>query len=1604
MAPIVIDLTSSPEPEDSPGKAARSALNNFQPRSQKANISRPKDEQKRSFPHAVPSAFGRFETQKDTRSPSSNGKTGTSSIPISRPLLAGSTGAPLRNEGLNGTGTARDPQPTPSALHRAGANYHAHPPNRSTPSNPTGATPSNDQPIRRPGGLGTPTNLLAPHRATPPVSKVAKAPVEVINIDDDSDTTSSSSDSELPPIDSILKGELDGIRPFKKRRIDGPAEGNYARATEQRQHGPSIAAARHSDGGGDTLQPARTPSINGLPIRPTPPLANGKTTTAQPIGNRDESEQIRAIRAGGLKIGLPFAAERTSTGSASVQSRAERGSLTYGSARTRAEPDARPDQPKSDQHQADHSYGIEHRPVSTGPGPLSGSPIRPGRPPRSSLSSHPSYKSTPSEAESSFNDDENTVPNQETQFNAYTRINTTPTRRPTPPTGAGNRRLPYTRAEDDLLIRLREHEKLDWKEILPRLPGRSIGSISGHYSELRARRHGPQSKQYTSQQGSSGPAISSASYSREEDERLIKLREVDKLDWNTILPYFPGRSMGSISGHYGQLKVKSSNQIPKPPMPAQHHSPNGNHGIPYSAEEDALLVRLKEIHNLNWDEIVPYFQGRTRGSLQVRYSSKLKSESKTQHGTVKPQPQPKPIVEHQKSSANHWVPYSAEEEALIVKLRGEGLSWELMVNHFKRRTAGALAVRYSSKLKDKPVRHHAVDDSDIQQASTEEDATTRPRRRRRHNGTSVLSGFISWADVKKSRQNVLEDEEFIAEDEQQEHRNTPNENSWKGTERAYSKSASRILRQREIGLNGGRSWSPSTRAIPDELKEHIFDDIGPQRFFHGTSGDVTCMAWTPEGDHFAAGSIAITDERSMQYNKPCNLLLGDAYKSVVYELPQHHVQRPINTDVGNVNSLHSMRETQDQRLFMTVGSVQFSPNGKTVYSAGMDGKARAYSIDSESTRTSCQYELEHPAAVYLLSVSNLDILATACHQAADGCVRIYKGATKFASLSPSRADSQTSRPIYPSTLKWGTSWAHSNLLLAGFSIDSFDEERNLAGETCLWDIQQEKRIEINAVTRNVFDVAWNPSPSSGSTAFAVASTPGVNKVNRGTRTVVQCFAQHQRKGGASSVLEFESRAFDINDLVYCPHDNNLIAAGATDGKVYVWDQRWAKSGSAPLHVLAHDHSLNVLDHDRERELADTGVRFLSWGATSSRLYSGSSDGVVKVWNPYRSTSEAHIKNIATFTSAVMSGAFSPDYRDLLIGEDQGRINLLGVRHGNQSIRSMDRFELRQADTSKHASAEYSNGRTVARALLETGQIELRPMGALSKRQAVQGPNYTGPYLAPSSRELREAEVEYQVALNMQDEEYSKAEVNASQSSDVGQALRESDKRVQLAQEKLDHLQSRLDDSEALRPQAAANQQRLRMAEEEQSGLEASLSSALEQCKLDCNYMPTNVGEDGEVTDSQRSERRVPAALWKVSEMNTNMMDANDLFDAGLTSRCATCQKPAHKPKTGLPTCESCARKRLGITATCEICSSPTWPTLEAKTPNLCERCNFSCFRCGEPAVIAPDTSKISCYKCDLSWTAGVLGYELANTRKVTKASGGRRTFDAQWMNDEEMTG
>lgn len=48
----------------------------------------------------------------------------------------------------------------------------------------------------------------------------------------------------------------------------------------------------------------------------------------------------------------------------------------------------------------------------------------------------------------------------------------------------------------------------------------------------------------------------------------------------------------------------------------------------FTTEDDQLLIELKEKKNLTWKQIADFFPGRSSGTLQVRYCTKLKAKTK----------------------------------------------------------------------------------------------------------------------------------------------------------------------------------------------------------------------------------------------------------------------------------------------------------------------------------------------------------------------------------------------------------------------------------------------------------------------------------------------------------------------------------------------------------------------------------------------------------------------------------------------------------------------------------------------------------------------------------------------------------------------------------------------------------------------------------------------------------------------------------------------------------------------------------------------------------------------------------------------------------------
>ena len=61
-------------------------------------------------------------------------------------------------------------------------------------------------------------------------------------------------------------------------------------------------------------------------------------------------------------------------------------------------------------------------------------------------------------------------------------------------------------------------------------------------------------------------------------------------------------------------------------MPPPAPRPRGPK-LKFTPEDDQLLVDLKEKKNLTWKQIADFFPGRSSGTLQVRYCTKLKAKA-----------------------------------------------------------------------------------------------------------------------------------------------------------------------------------------------------------------------------------------------------------------------------------------------------------------------------------------------------------------------------------------------------------------------------------------------------------------------------------------------------------------------------------------------------------------------------------------------------------------------------------------------------------------------------------------------------------------------------------------------------------------------------------------------------------------------------------------------------------------------------------------------------------------------------------------------------------------------------------------------------------------
>ena len=155
-------------------------------------------------------------------------------------------------------------------------------------------------------------------------------------------------------------------------------------------------------------------------------------------------------------------------------------------------------------------------------------------------------------------------------------------------------------------------------------------------------------------------------WSEEDDARLVELKG-QGFTYKELTAHFPIRSEKALKNRYQKLTRDPS-------------APKRAPGDAWTGQEIKRLRALVKA-GLPWKEIAEYFPNRTQSAVHSRYKALLDGR-------------PTPKAPRR--------PFTAEEDELLIKLKGEGMSFKKMSSSFTGRSGSTLAARYKglSRLGD----------------------------------------------------------------------------------------------------------------------------------------------------------------------------------------------------------------------------------------------------------------------------------------------------------------------------------------------------------------------------------------------------------------------------------------------------------------------------------------------------------------------------------------------------------------------------------------------------------------------------------------------------------------------------------------------------------------------------------------------------------------------------------------------------------------------------------------------------------------------------------------------------------------------------------------
>ncbi|KAL9086171.1 MAG: hypothetical protein Q9165_007236 [Trypethelium subeluteriae] len=197
----------------------------------------------------------------------------------------------------------------------------------------------------------------------------------------------------------------------------------------------------------------------------------------------------------------------------------------------------------------------------------------------------------------------------------------------------------WCKDDDELILHLRETERLPWEEIARRITDRSEISIQRRYLHLIA--PAPANQEWGARNPAEILAESAKSagepledeirvqgWTNIELEQLRRLKEVAHMCWEKIADKFPGRTVKDIRQGYYLLRdsprIRDGDSVP-PKDSADGNSvrPNNREQKPHQraweSDEEWDLHRMRDVEKRSWTEIREHFPYRTLGAVQLRY-------------------------------------------------------------------------------------------------------------------------------------------------------------------------------------------------------------------------------------------------------------------------------------------------------------------------------------------------------------------------------------------------------------------------------------------------------------------------------------------------------------------------------------------------------------------------------------------------------------------------------------------------------------------------------------------------------------------------------------------------------------------------------------------------------------------------------------------------------------------------------------------------------------------------------------------------------------------------------------------------------------------------